>query len=169
MQITKSKLKKIMQEELQKIIKEEYTSVLDYPELAALESRDAGTRTLDDYLERMMFPQAGERMASITGGPQEGPTDDELFGYGEPWQYGGVHSAPYVPGIDAAELATLFGLDPATGRPIASNVEAGALPLHPYDASDPGRWDPTLDDIMRGEEELERTYGLNVKPPIYEE
>jgi len=161
MKLTKRQLKKIIKEELQHVLKEQYTSVLDYPESAAVEPRVPFTRTLDDYLERMMFPQAGQMVA-----PGQTWTDEFGVAHAMPAEYTAAGAVPGVPGLDAAALATLYGMDPAErGGLLMQNPEVGRDP--PYTSAREGDFDPTLDQIMSMDDELQRIYSLRRPGPTY--
>jgi len=154
MKLTKRQLKKIIKEELQHVLKEQYTSVLDYPELAAVEPRVPFTRTLDDYLERMMFPQAGQMVT-----PSQTWADEFGVTHAMPAEYTAAAAAPDVPGLDAAALATLYGMDPTErGGLLMQNPEVGA---------EFGQYDPTLPQLMSADEEYERIFNLRRPGPTY--
>jgi len=124
MRVTKSKLKKIIQEELQKILNE-------HP-------MPQSHRHRIDPLEATLWPIGGDPVypalenlpASMYGPGGTGPEGQLPYGhYGtdpeQEWPRQWADPVPLIPGLTPEETAAYYGIDPRTGDPISHTPNVG--------------------------------------------
>jgi len=131
MRVTKSKLKKIIQEELQKILNE-------HP-------MPQSHRHRIDPLEATLWPIGGDPVypalenlpASMYGPGGTGPEGQLPYGhYGtdpeQEWPRQWADPVPLIPGLTPEETAAYYGIDPRTGDPISHTPNVGRRSTFPF-------------------------------------
>jgi hypothetical protein len=131
MRVTKSKLKKIIQEELQKILNE-------HP-------MPQSHRHRIDPLEATLWPIGGDPVypalenlpASMYGPGGAGPEGQLPYGhYGtdpeQEWPRQWADPVPLIPGLTPEETAAYYGIDPRTGDPISHTPDVGRRSTFPF-------------------------------------